>query len=737
MFDDSPQDSRHNDDEGQSPLVLLSFYAGLLRKYYWVILLTSILSVTAGYFWTKQQPFLYKTETKIIFNNKTNALGSKIERVDMLNGGSVWQFEQFWNTQKEVLASRRFAERVVKSTGLLNDDTYIAVNDSAGKPLSDDTRMRMAVGLVRGTVTYDLQRDSRVVLLTATATSPKLAKLIADGFASAYVDYTKELQTGGLTKLVTWFDSYVGNMRKDLEDSQTALNQYKRDKDILSVSFEDRQNLTAANMESVNSSLNDVLNELAKEQALSDQLDAMKRSGASDSEAARLAGSEALVSLLSRRRELQQQLAKDLTVFGPKHQNVEGLQVQLELIDAAIENEIDETVAVVKNRVDVLKRQKTALEQRLIALKHDAFDLNDIGLEYSQMRDRTESLQQLYKTVLERSKELDLNTLLDVDDVQVLEPAELPAGPYSPNLPMNLLITLGFGATFGVGLIFMIGALDNTIKSEEDVARFTRTPLLGALPDLDSQAMAGLAGDDNPVDMITHFAPRSAFAEGIKTLRTNLMFMSADRPPTMLLVTSPGPSEGKTLISTNMAIAIAQSGLRTLVVDCDLRRPRLHQALGIDNDLGVSDIVAGQAKLDDVTHSTNVANLWALTAGHIPPNPSELLHTEAFRQLVEQLRGKYDRIIVDSPPVGAVADALILSRSVDGVIVVLKFGQTRRDQFRRAVDQLDAIGAPLLGCVLNDVKRGQGSYGYSYYYRYTYDEHENPDDKKSSKKLAS
>ncbi len=729
-----------SEDSEPSPLLLLSFYWELLRKYYWIVLLTSLLSVVAGYVWTKQRPFLYRTESKIIFNEKSNALGKNIERVDMVDPGIAWRFEPFWNTQKEVLASRWFTERVVKKIGILEGDKYIPVLDSSGKPISDEVRLKMASSRVKGSVIFDLQRESRVVVISSTGENPAFLKMVVDGFAEAYVDYTKEIQTGGLADLISWFDNYVGNMRSDLEASQTALNQFKRDNDILSVSFEDRRNLTAMNMESVNESLNKVRNELAQEEALAIQLQKMQQAGVSETQAARFArsdGSDDLLAMLNMRRDQKIQLIELSSVFGPKHESVKSVTAKLALLETEIDDEIQRSLGVVGNRVQMLQRQKATHQARLDELKAEAFNLNDVGLEYSQMKDRTESLQQLYRTVLERSKELDINSMLDSNTVQILEAAELPRAPFSPKLPLNLLIALGIGLTIGGAIIFLIGALDNTIKSEEDVLRNTRIPLLGSLPELDLQAVTGLATEGAPtLDMMTHLAPKSSFAEGIKTLRTNLMFISPDNPPRMLLVTSPGPGEGKTLLSSNMAIAMAQSGLKTLIIDCDLRRPRVHKAMGILNSAGVSDVVSGSAQLADAIQSTDVENLFALSAGHIPPNPSELLHTKAFAELLQSLRTQFDRILLDSPPVGAVADAMILSRSVDGVLIILKFGQTRRELLRRSVDQLEAIGAPLMGCILNDVKRNAAGYGYSYYhYRYNYEER--PDSDSAKNKLAS
>ncbi len=723
MLDETQTDFRAAPmaDEGQSPMVLVSFYWSLIRKYYWIVLLTSIVSVTVGYFWTQQQPRLYRTSSKIIFHNKDNALGRHIDRVDLMDPGGAWQFEQFWNTQKEVLGSRWFTERVVQRVGLLEGDKFIPTT-SGGKPLNEEQRLKTAVSMIKGMATVDLQRDSRVAVVTATGNDPEFAKLVADAVAQTYVAYTKEVQSGGLTQIINWFDKYLSEKRTELNDSQSALHQFKRDNNILSESYEDRRNLTAANIEAVNHQMNEVYGQFTAASALEQQLVEMQKRGATPEDAARFAGSDVLVRLIQSERELDRQVAGLKTVFGPKHESVRGVQDELELVRKAVDQEISLALAEVRNRVAFLNRQMVTHKNRLEELREEAFELGDLGLTYNQMKDRTESLQDLYKMVLERSKELDINSMYDSDSIRMLEEAETPAAPFSPNLPSSLGIALVFGLAFGGSIIFLIAALDNTVKSEGDVTRITNAPLLGTLPELDLSSL-GIVAEAASLDMITELAPKSSFAEGIKTLRTNLMFMSADSPARVLLVTSPGPGEGKTLISSNMAIAMAQSGLRTLIVDVDLRRPRVHKALGLANKAGVSDVVSGTIDLDAAIQETGIENLFGLPAGHIPPNPTEMLHTKAFAKLIEDLGARFDRVIVDSPPIGAVADALILSRSVDGVLLVLKYGATRREMFRRSILQLDAIGAPLMGCVLNDVKRNAAGYGYSYYH-YRYQEEE-------------
>lgn len=722
-------------EEGSdSPARLISYYWGLLRKYYWIILITSIVGVSVGYFWTKQQPRLFRAESKIIFHqNKNNVFGKNIERVDLLEQGGSWQFEQFWNTQKEVLNSRWFAERIAQKVGMLEGDTHIPLNKADGTRYTDEERTRMAIGRVRGMMSVTLQRDSRVALVEVTGTDPKFATELANAVANAYIDYTKEFQSGGLNQIINWFDKYVGDKRGELTAAQAALHKFKRDRNILAISFEERQNLTGSDMSSVNSQLNDVRNDLSAERASLEQMQKMLREGTSPIEVAQFAENLSVSSLVQRRDELKLQLADLNTVFGEKHESVRAVQDQLAIVETRLSEEIQRTMNEVQNRVERLERHRVALEVRLAELKEQAFELNELGLEYGQLRDKEETLRQLYETVLKRSEELDINSLFESNNIQVLEEAEVPGAPFSPNLPYNLGIALLVGIAFGGGIIFLIAALDNTMRTEDDVNRYTRSPVLGALPEVDAATIKGLA-DNASLDIITHVAPKSSFAEGIKTLRTNLMFMAADEPPKLLLVTSPGPGEGKTLISSNMAIAMAQSGLKTLIVDNDLRRPRVHKALGLKNAKGVSEIAIGEATLEETLLPSGIENLWVLPAGDIPPNPTELMHTARFEKLIEELSQKFDRVIMDSPPIGAVADALILSRFVDAVLLVVKYGTTRRETFRRSIDQLDAIGAPLMGCVLNDIKKDAAGYGYSYYYyRYNYEEKPTkPDSKMAS-----
>lgn len=723
------QSAPHPEGEsGEALRELIARYWALLKRFYWILILTAVAGGAAAYVWTEQQPRIYEATSKLLFHEtQPNVLGSQFEEVDFVDPGGRFQFEQFWNTQREVLNSKWFAERVVDREGLADDPRLF--DDQAVASMSEDELRDRAVATVRGSTSYSLQRDSRVANVDVQVEDPELAAQIANGVAESYRDYLEETQAGGMENLSEWFDDYVSTQRQELDQAHRELQEYQQDHNILSLSFEDRKEMTSEALDSISARLRDVEAELYEQEALLNQIVEMEQNDEGDLRAlADLVDNEGLSESLSREAELERERARLTSRYLEDHPEVREVDQQLETVRDSIDGEIDRIRTSVENQVAVTNRNVEQLEAERERLTDEIAELNDIGLEYNQLADSADTMRQHYEAVLERTTELDLNALYDHDIIQILERAETPGGPVSPQLPLNLAIGLLAGLLLGGGVIVFIDALDNTIKSHEQIEQFTDKPVLGTLPKVEQSTLKGVpVHGDSALDTLAATAPRSSFSEAIKTLRTNVMFMAPDEPPEVILMTSPGPGEGKTLSSLNMAIALAQSGEETIVVDSDMRRPRIHKALGIDDEPGMSQILTEDLDLDDaIAESPVEEGPDVLTCGPVPPNPSELLHTERFRDLVDRLRNRYDRVVFDSPPMAAVADALILSHSVDAVLLILRFGQTRQDTLSRSVEQLEAIGAPLLGAVLNDIDESSG-YSYAYYYRYRYDEPEDVD----------
>ncbi|MDX9822102.1 MAG: polysaccharide biosynthesis tyrosine autokinase, partial [Syntrophales bacterium] len=301
--------------------------------------------------------------------------------------------------------------------------------------------------------------------------------------------------------------------------------------------------------------------------------------------------------------------------------------------------------------------------------------------------------------------------------------AEVPRSPVKPKKAQNILLAIVVGLSLGVGLAFFLEYLDSTIKIPDDIKHHLGIPYLGPIP---AFAFEG-AGAGNPEhrpseDLIAHLSPKSTASESYRGIRTGILFSSADSSPQVLLVTSAGPREGKTITAANVAITMAQTGGRVVILDCDMRRPKVHKVFETSRDRGMANILVGTCEIDEAIMPTKVPNVDIIPSGPIPPNPSEILGSHRMEGLIKTLRGRYERIIIDSPPITAVTDAVILSRIVDGVVLIIRSGEVHREIIKNALSQLKSVNARLLGAVLNGVEMGRDSYYYYQYYYYYYGE---------------
>ncbi len=304
--------------------------------------------------------------------------------------------------------------------------------------------------------------------------------------------------------------------------------------------------------------------------------------------------------------------------------------------------------------------------------------------------------------------------MLHVSNVRILDRARPSGRPVRPDVPRSLTLAIVFGLLAGVGLALGAEYLDRSLATQEEVEEKLGVTFLGIVPRIEQ-------ADGEVAELAVHRHPSCAAAECLRSLRTNLVFMSPDRPLRTILVTSSGPGEGKTTTAISLALTMAASGTRVVLVDADMRRPRVHRIFGSSNQAGLSSAVVGESRLADVVKTTEVPNLSVVPCGPVPPNSAELLHTSAFERLLGEIAAAFDLVIVDSPPVGVVADAAIMATHVDGTLLVVKAGRTSRDLARRAVRQLRDVKANVLGAVLNDLDLQDQRYGqYAYYYRYGY-----------------
>jgi capsular exopolysaccharide synthesis family protein len=334
--------------------------------------------------------------------------------------------------------------------------------------------------------------------------------------------------------------------------------------------------------------------------------------------------------------------------------------------------------------------------------------------------------------LLERMKDTDLARMVHTNNVRVVEAAAMPGVPAKPRFVVDVVVGLIGGFLVGFALAWLREQLDVSIKTPSDIEQKLGIPFLGLLPELEEEGKRARsrrrrrrrAPPAEPIgtpELVFHTRPSSGLAEAARTIRTNLMFMNPDRPCKTLLVSSAAPSEGKTTVACGIAIALAQGGRRVCIVDCDLRRPRLHRIFDRVGDGGVTTVLLGEAGIDDVAKPTMVPNLWSVPTGPLPPNPADLLHSERFRNFIQDLASRFDHVIIDSPPLVAVTDSAIVSRVVDGTVFVVRAFETGKYLGAQGLRALRDVDANIVGAVLNAVNLDHHEYAYHYYYYYKRD----------------
>jgi capsular exopolysaccharide synthesis family protein len=369
-------------------------------------------------------------------------------------------------------------------------------------------------------------------------------------------------------------------------------------------------------------------------------------------------------------------------------------------------------VQSLKNDYESSLAQEQSLMRALEQQKQDALALNRRSIDYGALQREAASNRQIFESLMQRTKETGISGELKTSNIRVLDAAETPQFPATPNKKMNTLAAVFGGGVFAIGLAFLFEYLDDRIKSPAEIKSALGIPFLGMVPKV----------PDNP----EHGAPlldrgvTPNFAEAMRTLRTNVLFSSTSGGSQSLVVTSSGPGEGKTVVASNLAMALAQTGQRVVLIDADMRRPRVHEVFAEKQEPGLSNVLIGEVKIADALRSTSSASLWVLPAGHIPPNPAELLGSTRFADFITTLGEQFAWVIIDSPPIMAVTDAAVVAHVANGVLFVVGSEMTSRSVAQTAIEQLTTANARVVGAVLNRVDLDHNAYYYSQYYRREY-----------------
>ncbi|MFP4088319.1 MAG: GumC family protein [Desulfobacteraceae bacterium] len=572
-------------------------------------------------------------------------------------------------------------------------------------------------------------RNSRLVDLSFEAVDPVLATRIVNSLAKAYMDQNLEIRLRAVKDAVDWLNKRIDEERKKVEQSEQALLEYKEKHGIITDFSSDAEEVTAQKLAQLNQQV--VAAESQRVEAETRYHQALALEGSPDmlDSIPEVLNNELIREIKKMEVDLYKRMSELSEKYGRNHPKIVALTSELETLEKRRDREIKRVITSLKNSYQVALAGEESLKTALEKQKEESLDLNQKAIRYGVLRREAESAKDTYELLVKRFKETSLTEDMHTGNIRVVDQAEVPGTPVKPKKKLNLLLAVIVGLVLGIGLAFFFEYLDNTIKIPEDVKHHLKIPYLGPTPLIE---MNGKKGSENrSQELVTLYAPKSTTSESYRGIRTNIVFSSVEGPPQIILVSSAGPREGKTLTSANLAITMAQAGSKTLLLDCDLRRPRLHRMFGFDREVGVTNLMVGNRQLTDCIVHTDVSNLDLIPSGPLPPNPSEMLGSNRMAGLMKTLRGDYARIIVDSPPVTAVTDAVILSKQVDGVVVVIKAGDTVREVIQNSLGQLEAVGATVLGAVLNAVAIGKDKYYYYYYYQYYHYYYGDDGDKKT------
>ncbi len=566
-------------------------------------------------------------------------------------------------------------------------------------------------------ITVEPVRNSRLVDVSVEAADRDLAARIANEVVDAYIDRNLETKLRAAKDAVSWLTERIEDERRKVEAAENALLQYKEEQGIITGFSSDAENITAEKLAQLNNQVVEAESARVEAETRYRQATALDESPEMLDAIPEVLSNEIIQEIKKMEMTLYNRMSELSKKYGPKHPKMIAIQSELDELVGRKATEASRVVNSLRNEYRLALARERSLKQALAEQKQESLEMNKKAIQYGVLQRQAESSKHMYELLIKRFKETSLAEEMKTGNIRVIDRAEVPGSPVKPNKPRNLLLAAVLGLMAGIGFAFLLEHLDNTIKLPEEVKEYLDVPYLGPIPQFDTKEgrMDGMLAD-----MITVHSPKSTASESFRGIRTGLLFSSVENDPRVILVTSAEPAEGKTLCAANLGVTMAQSGSRVAIIDCDMRRPKMHTVFQINRNAGVSNIMTGARNLSDVVYSNGIPNLSVIPCGPIPPNPSELLGSKRMAEFIEELKGSYERVIIDSPPLTAVTDSAVLAQVCDGVVVVVRAGVTTRHAVQNAVSQLKGLNVRILGALLNGVSTRRDSYYYQYYYYYYY-----------------
>ncbi|HWF39044.1 MAG TPA: polysaccharide biosynthesis tyrosine autokinase, partial [Candidatus Acidoferrales bacterium] len=703
-------------------------YLLVLRKHQWLILtflLTVVTVVTIASF--KMKPVYLASARVEVDRESQNMLP--------FQGGNSYEeyedMESYVETQTKILQSETLALQTIKSLDLEREPEFGGNPATGGmiQPAPSSKRPEI-LGAFLGRLGVRRVPNSQLIEVSFEAEDPQLAAKIVNAHMQNYIEQNFRSKYDATTQASTWLSSELEDLRMKVEQSENARIAYERQNQIWQI--DEKQDITTQRLADLSKAVTEAQTALAEKEAL-------YRMATSGNVAALPAARDNAVvqDLIKRKEDADAQYAAALDQYGPNFPRVQRLVAQQKEAAANLDNARKTLVDSVQEEYNTARSHVQILQAALDQQKAETNAQAEKLVQYHILQHDADSNKQLYDGLLQKLKEAGITAGLRSSNIRIVDPALAPSSPSRPQKARNIFLAFLVGIIGGIGLAVFREYLDNTIKSPDDVEALTGLPSLAVVPS--QPGLNGYGGKlarlgrETPaaapsgprVEMLSYVQPKSQISEAFRALRTSLLLSQADHPPQVILVTSALPREGKTTAAVNLSVTLAQLGDRTLLIDSDLRKPGIRRALNLTGgkeSAGLSSYLAGVSSLEEaISPHPTIGNLSALTTGPVPPSPADLLSSHRMREALAELRRRYKFIVIDSPPIMAATDAVIVSAQTDGVLLVVRSGATPKEAFTRTRDLLAAVKCRLLGVVLNAVDSSAPDYYYSYrYYPYAY-----------------
>lgn len=709
---------------------LRDYWRVLLRRK-WTAITFFLVVVTTVMVGTFLMVPIYRASVTIKID-KENPNVLKFKDVYEVEGGD----ENYYQTQYKILKSRNLAKRVIRYAKLDQNPEFAASAKTVSKnspDIIDSTENKrlntvtteseiITQGLIDGflgRLTVEPLQKSRLVKVSFDSQSPATAAEVANTVAKSFTDFNFESKFDATQQAREWLMKQLDDMKASVEKAEESLNRYAAANGIVFVAppTGGDQKTTQSGMDLITSKLAQMSTNLV--QATSERLsrEALYREVQSGNlESSLVINNPAIQVMRKDYAAVLAEYSKLLTLYKPEYPQMVRLKEQINQSKTRLDEETKNIVAGIKAEYETAVKKENYSRAVMDQYKTEALKLNEKMVQYQILKRETETNNELYNGLLQRLKEIGVTASLTASNIQVLDRAEVPRTPFKPSKRKNLMIALLIGLFGGAGLAFFVEYLDNTVKTPDDIEKGVALPSLGLVPDLMKNA------DRSATSMIAFEDKKSPLSEAYRSIGTYIQFSSAGRPPRTMLITSARAGEGKTTTVVNTAITMAHSYGKGLIIDADLRKPQVHKVFGVDNANGLSAFLTGNIEVGNgLIQQTKIENIDVITAGIIPPNPSELLSSSRMRDLINEMLLIYAFVIIDSPPILGMSDSLVLSTLIDGVILVVKAGSTPKDAAVQAKKLLQGVNAKVLGVVLNGIREADLKYGsYSYYSYYSY-----------------